>query len=200
MESEEQGHLWIKSRDTRFFNVTGPLQVLGEPGMRTRVLGCWRIHAPGCTGFLREMALINQEDYVVVLEDGNWRIDRCLLSASGRGPVGTDIVRVAKFSTLLLQHSTIQLLSWDAPNPEWARWPQGKPANGDAAKDLISAYENVCPQGGSVCYGLSTESQTKVVVDSCIFEGLGAAACIIQMSEVSFDRCLFRWNQIGRTD
>ena len=31
------------------------VQVIGSEGMKTRVCGTWRFHAPGCTGWIREV-------------------------------------------------------------------------------------------------------------------------------------------------
>jgi len=90
--------------------------------MRTRVGGTWRLHAVAQGGWLREMVLLNQEESVVVVEAGDWKIEGCLLAAASRGVMGSDVIIVRNRCTVSKRPELRTLQRCRSPCLVWGGW------------------------------------------------------------------------------
>lgn len=107
----------IPLHDTRFFNITRPIQMVGDAvpagsdgSLPTRLCGAWHLHLPKMTaGSFRSLTLVNQDEFVLMVVSGAWRIEECALQASGVGGIGADIVHIRGFAQVCLRvlHQTI---------------------------------------------------------------------------------------------
>jgi len=195
--SEDHPCQWLPMRDTRFVNITGPIQVLGSEDMTSRVCGAWRFRAPDAiSGWLRELVCLNQEEGVVFVESASWKFDGCVFAACGRGALATDILILRGQSTIVASQCTIEALRPDEPSPEWARWPPGNPKDGVG---VIPPDISPMPQGGYVGAGVDAGTRTRVMLDRCLLQGLLCAVVARDACDLSLDDTVLRWNQYGIT-
>jgi len=188
---------WIPERDTRFLNITGPIQVLGKEDMTSRVCGAWRFHAPPATsGWLRELICVNQDEGVIFVDSASWKFDGCVFAACGRGEHATDIMILRGQSTAVASQCTFEVLRPDEPSPEWARWPPGDPKNGYG---LMPIDISPLPQGGYAGVGVDAGTRSRVMMDRCLLQGLVCGILARDATDLSMDDCVLRWNQIGIT-
>ncbi|EKX37366.1 hypothetical protein GUITHDRAFT_145064 [Guillardia theta CCMP2712] len=143
VQSSEKPVAYLPKRDPRFVNITNSLQVIGSEGMRTRVCGTWRFHAPGCTGWIRELVLVNQEDMVISIKDGDWKFEGCMFAAAGREILAVNVLELSGSTMVYLDQCIIQTLFPGTPDSTWAVWPPGFATQGEPM--YPSAY-NPCPQ------------------------------------------------------
>jgi len=192
--SDEKPVAYLPKRDPRFLNITNSLQILGSEGMRTRVCGAWRFHAPDSTGWIKEMVLINQGDGVIFVQDGDWKFEGCMFAAAGRDTLAVHVLELAGSTMVYLEQCCIQTLFSGIPDSSWASWPPGFATQGD--KHYPAAY-NPCPQDGYASFGLSIRGSCKCNLFRCCMQGLLLGAAVQDLSEVTFDECVIRWNQNG---
>mmetsp|Transcript_70598 Transcript_70598/g.161843 ORF Transcript_70598/g.161843 Transcript_70598/m.161843 type:complete len:302 (+) Transcript_70598:98-1003(+) len=135
----------------------------------------------------------------MVVDAGDWKIEGCLLSASSRGIMGSDILVANNRCMLLLYLTTIQPLWPGDANPSWAEWPPGEPKNGGGfnGETQVPACENAMPQRGYVMYGLHARGVSKVTLDTCTIQGCVVAAAASGATDLQIDRSRIRWNQFG---
>ena len=193
--SEDHPCQWLAERDTRFLNITGPIQVLGAEDLTTRVCGAWRFHAPNAvSGWLRELVCLNQEEGVVFVHSASWKFDGCVFAVCGRGEIAVDIMILRGQSTVVASQCSFEVLRDDDPSPEWARWPPGKPRDGTG---ITPIDVSPIPQGGYAGVGVDAGMRTRVMIDRCLLQGLVCAILARDATDVSVDDSILRWNQYG---
>ena len=193
--SEDYPCQWLPERDTRFLNITGPIQVMGSEEMTSRVCGAWRFHAPpSVAGWLRELVCLNQEEGVVFVHSGSWKFDGCVFAACGRGELATDIMILRGRATVVASQCTFECLRPDPAGPEWARWPPGLPSN---AVGVFPIVVSPLPQNAYAGVGVDAGMRTRVMLDRCLLQGLVAGVLARDATDLSVDDSVFRWNQFG---